>query len=123
MKNHFSIMDILEIKSRWDTSHECERCDKSFCGVGAALVLLKNGKERIICMVCTNKFLDKSSIPPIISRNRAEDAVPLKDCSGRVYSPDEREDIIRYVLEGAEIQRDADYYGSKSKKEVKEVAR
>lgn len=47
-----------------------------------------------------------------LSRARAEEAVPLKDCSGRKYSPDEREDIIRYVLLGAELQHvlDSDWY-------------
>ena len=47
---------------------------------------------------------------PLVSRVRAESAVPLDDCSGRAYSIDEREDIIRYVLEGAEIQRDMDWF-------------
>ncbi len=44
----------------------------------------------------------------IIDRARRENAVPLTDCSGRDYGADEREDIIRYVFEGAEIQRDTD---------------
>lgn len=44
----------------------------------------------------------------LITRKRAEEAVPLTDCSGREYSIDEREDIIRYVLLGIEIQRDMD---------------
>jgi len=109
-KTLINIVDISGIKSRSDTSHECECCDKSFCGVGAALVLLKNGKDRIICRDCVDKYKDNP--PPIISREQAEAAVPLKDCSGRTYSANEREDIIRYVLEGAEIQRDVDYYGS-----------
>jgi len=47
--------------------------------------------------------------PEIISRARAEEAVPLVDCSGRIYEADEREDIVRYVLLGAEIQRDIDF--------------
>lgn len=47
-----------------------------------------------------------NKLAEIISRERAENAVPLNDCSGRVYSKDEREDIIRYVISGAEIQRD-----------------
>lgn len=46
----------------------------------------------------------------LIGRTRAEASVPLFDCSGRVYPNDEREDLIRYVLEGAEIQRDLDEY-------------
>lgn len=45
---------------------------------------------------------------PVINRARAEKAVSLKDCSGREYTPDEREDIIRYLLLGAEMQRDID---------------
>ncbi len=32
-------------------------------------------------------------------------SVPLEDCSGRTYSSDEREDIIRYMLFAAEMQR------------------
>ena len=45
---------------------------------------------------------------PTINRARAESAVPREDCSGRVYDEGEREDLIRYVLQGAEIQRDTD---------------
>ena len=53
-----------------------------------------------------------SSPPPVLTRKRAESAVPLTDCSGRKYTPDEWEDNVRYVILGAEIQRDADveYY-------------
>lgn len=40
----------------------------------------------------------------LMSRERAEGLVPLTDCSGREYGKDEREDIIRYVLLGAEMQ-------------------
>lgn len=49
---------------------------------------------------------------PLISRERAEFAVPKTDCSGREYTPDEWEDNVRYVLYGAEIQRDKDKYDS-----------
>lgn len=45
----------------------------------------------------------------LISRTRAESAVPLEDCGGREYGKDEREDIIRYLILGAEIQRDKDF--------------
>ena len=44
----------------------------------------------------------------LITRAKAESAVPLQDCSGRNYTKEEREDIIRYVIWGAEIQRDTD---------------
>lgn len=44
----------------------------------------------------------------LISRKQAEQTVPMCDCSGHKYGKDEREDIIRYVLLGAEIQRDCD---------------
>lgn len=47
---------------------------------------------------------------PLISRERAESAVSLVDCSRREYGKDEREDLIRYVILGAEIQRDKDFY-------------
>jgi len=40
----------------------------------------------------------------LISRKRAEEAVPFIDCSGRTFGIDEREDLIRYVIFGAEIQ-------------------
>ena len=43
-----------------------------------------------------------------IERARAEKAVPSDDCSGRKFTPDEWEDLVRTVLEGAEIQRDTD---------------
>ena len=45
----------------------------------------------------------------LISRERAESAVPLEDCSGQEYSRDEREDLIRCLIYGAEIQRDKDF--------------
>ena len=45
----------------------------------------------------------------LISRERAESAVGLIDCSGRKYDKDEREDLIRTIIDGAEIQRDMDF--------------
>lgn len=45
----------------------------------------------------------------LISRERAESAVGLKDCSGRMYGKDEREELIRCLIYGAEIQRDKDF--------------
>ena len=47
----------------------------------------------------------------LLRRARVESAVPLQDCSGRNYTKEEREDIIRYVIWGAEIQRDMDQIG------------
>ena len=46
---------------------------------------------------------------PLISRARAESAVPLEDCSGQKFSKDEREDLIGTLIDGAEIQRDMDF--------------
>lgn len=46
---------------------------------------------------------------PLISRTRAESAVPLEDCGGRRYGVLEREDLIRCLILGAEIQRDKDF--------------
>lgn len=46
---------VVKIKSRWNTSHECESCDKRFCGNMAALVELDNGDDRIICAECVKK--------------------------------------------------------------------
>lgn len=40
-----------------------------------------------------------------ISRVEAESAIPPHDCSGRLLGEDEREDLIRSVLLGAEMQR------------------
>lgn len=45
---------------------------------------------------------------PIVTRERIQQAVPLQDCSGRTYPDWEREDIVRYMLFAAEIQRDRD---------------
>jgi len=49
---------------------------------------------------------------PLITRERAELAVPDVDCSGRRYTPAEKEDNVRYVLEGALVQRDKDKFDS-----------
>ncbi len=46
-----------------------------------------------------------------VSRKRAECCVPHVDCSGRRYSDDEWEDLVRYVIEGAEVQWDLLVYG------------
>lgn len=46
---------------------------------------------------------------PLISRERAESAVPLVDCSGQKFNKDEREDLIGTLIDGAEIQRDMDF--------------
>lgn len=46
---------------------------------------------------------------PLISRKTAEFAVGLIDCSGRKYGKDEREDLVRTLIYGAEIQRDMDF--------------
>lgn len=46
---------------------------------------------------------------PLISRERAEFAVPLVDCFGQKFSKGEREDLIGTLIDGAEIQRDADF--------------
>lgn len=56
LKQLIKLSEIATIKSYWNTSHECERCDKSFCGAGAALVILKNGRDRIICSDCVNQW-------------------------------------------------------------------
>jgi len=47
---------------------------------------------------------------PLIERERAESAVPKTDCSGSQYTPVEWEDNVRYVITGAEIQRDNDRF-------------
>jgi len=45
----------------------------------------------------------------VIARARAEKAVPPEGCSGRKYSPEEWEDLVRTLLYGAEIQRDTNF--------------
>jgi len=68
------IADIKNIKSRWDTSHECECCDKHYCGKGAALVILQNDEDRIICQECVTKFLTpKEGDNFVIKMRRRED--------------------------------------------------
>ncbi len=57
-----------------------------------------------------DKTIDESEKElPLISRESAERHVPFEDCGGLKYDDDLREDIIRYVLVGAEIQRDKDF--------------
>ncbi len=46
-----------------------------------------------------------------VSRELAERCVPRIDCSGRPYDEDEWEDLVRYVIEGAETQWDLLIYG------------
>ncbi len=48
----------------------------------------------------------------LISRERAESAIPDTDCSGRKFTPSEWEDLVRTIVHGAEIQRDKDKYDS-----------
>jgi len=46
----------VKILSRWTTSHECEACDKQFCGAMAALIELDDGRNRIICVECAKNL-------------------------------------------------------------------
>ena len=48
----------------------------------------------------------KLDIPILLTLERAREIVPDVDCSGRVYNKDEKEDIARFMVEGAEYQRD-----------------
>ena len=57
---------------------------------------------------------------PIVKRKRIEDAIPLVDCSGKQYTSELREDIIRHCLFCAEIQRDVDYEILKGKEKGNE---
>jgi len=47
---------VVKIKSRWDTSHECQACGKNFAGKNAALVELDNDNTAIICASCAEKI-------------------------------------------------------------------
>ena len=49
----------MKILNKWTTSHECEACDKHFCGAMAALIELDDGRQRIICQDCA-KDLSKA---------------------------------------------------------------
>lgn len=42
----------MKILGRYNTSHECEACDKSFAGMNSALIELDDGRQRIICADC-----------------------------------------------------------------------
>ena len=69
-------------------------------------------------LLVTLDFLGGKLKPPIITREKVNWAIPTEDCSGRRYTESEREDLIRYMIWAAEIQRDADvdYYEKSNKK-------
>jgi len=47
---------VVKIKSRWNTDHECQACGKDFAGNDAAVVLLDNGNEALICSKCAEQL-------------------------------------------------------------------
>ena len=49
--------------------------------------------------------------PPLVTLEKMRTVVPLEDCSGRKYPKWECEDIARYMVQGAEMQRDDIWYG------------
>lgn len=66
---------------------------------------------------------------PLIKEERALLAIPDTDCGGHPFSANEKEDIKRYILDGAEMQRDKDFFDylpaiiKKAKREVKQASR
>ena len=42
---------VTRVFSYWETSHECESCDREFAGP-AALVKIDTGQQRIVCLAC-----------------------------------------------------------------------
>ncbi len=73
------------------------------------------------CPTCTGTGEKKLDRPPLISRVRAESAVGVTDCSGREFTPEEKEDLIRMVLFGALIQRDKDWFDWEKKLDSPEL--
>ena len=49
-------------------------------------------------------------IPSLLTKERIQKAIPPEDCSGRIYPDWEKEDITRYMILAAEIQRDYDIH-------------
>lgn len=47
---------VVEIKSHWNTDHECQACGKDFSGNNAAIVILDNGNEALICSDCAEQL-------------------------------------------------------------------
>ncbi len=62
------------------------------------------------CLRCTDLTCGWSrcqlGIPILLTLERARELVPGTDCSDRVYSSEEKEDIARFMVQGAEYQRD-----------------
>lgn len=42
----------MRVLSRWNTTHECERCGKGYAGRNAALIITDRGKKKIVCSNC-----------------------------------------------------------------------
>jgi len=62
-----------------------------------------------ICAQCKENVPEKSSV---LTRDRMQNAIPFEDCSSRVYSEQEREDLVEYMILAAEMQWNCDvnYY-------------
>ncbi|KKN62263.1 hypothetical protein LCGC14_0514000 [marine sediment metagenome] len=55
MPDRITSHKVTRVLSYWDTSHECESCDREFAGP-AALVKIDTGQERIVCLACLKKL-------------------------------------------------------------------
>lgn len=53
------------ISSGWNTTHECELCDKEYAGINSSLIELDNGGKRIVCNECRDKLFFKNGKPII----------------------------------------------------------
>lgn len=94
-------------------SKEC-KCHSGVGGVGEGYCL--SDDDSYTCLM--KRFTELGLVIkvdrelPLIGRERAESSVTRTDCSGRQYTPTEWEDNVRYVIDGAEIQRDKDKFDS-----------
>ena len=79
--------------------------DKGNSAVDWAFILLHRLAKRGVVIKVEREL-------SLISRERAESAIPDTDCSGRKFTPSEWEDLVRTIVHGAEIQRDKDKYDS-----------
>ncbi|KKN75293.1 hypothetical protein LCGC14_0381450 [marine sediment metagenome] len=86
---------------------ECPRCA---CVIPLAILREEN---------VTEERVDEK--PELLALDVARKHVPEKDCGGRYYTAIEREDIARFMVEGAEIQRDKDYFWNISNDEGEEI--
>lgn len=52
----------MKILSRWNTSHECDLCDKHYAGKNAALIETDKGQQLIVCAKCVRELTRKKKV-------------------------------------------------------------